>query len=153
MRTLTQRINLTRHEEEGAHIMYNVGLGCAVYDTLCLACAELDIDLSKVTDKDFDECVDNLADFISTADESTGYTVSIWFGGVHDVDIVINQGDKQVIVSTHLNKDKNTHKKIKQLVLDEELDWLECDVFVANFPEKGRYLAKASGRTQINAGG
>ena len=85
MKTLTQRMNLTRHEEEGAHIMYNVGLGCAVYDTLCLACAELGIDLSKVTDKDFDECVDNIADFIATADESTGYTVSIWFGGVEDL--------------------------------------------------------------------
>jgi hypothetical protein len=84
MKTLMQRMKLTRNVEEGAHVMNNVHLGCSVYDTLCLACAELNIGLKSVTDKDFDASVDRLADFISTADESTGYTVSIWFSGAKE---------------------------------------------------------------------
>ncbi len=84
MKTLMQRMKLTRNAEQNAHVMHNVGLGCAVYDTLCLACAELNIDVADYTDTDFDKCVDTIADFIATATEATGYTVSIWFSGAKE---------------------------------------------------------------------
>lgn len=68
-------------------------------------------------------------------------------------DIVIKQEGKEVSVSTYLNKDENNYTKIKQIVLNNNFDWLACDLFIANFPENSRYLCKTSGRTQINSGG
>ena len=79
MNTLTERMNMKFGEVEGAHVMKNVNLGLAAFDTLCLACSELNIDLSNVEDSDFESASYVLKDFASAANEETGYTVSIWF--------------------------------------------------------------------------
>jgi len=79
MKTLAERMNMAFGEIENAHVMKNVNLGFAAYDTLCLACAELDVDLSEVTDSDFDSTSIVLSDFVDSANESTGYAVSVWF--------------------------------------------------------------------------
>ena len=98
-----------------SHLMENVRMGCAVYDTLCLACAELNVDLDDVSERDFDACVDTLADYIALADESTGFDVCISFDSddsstkhvqlsevdlallVSSLDIAFPKGDYEVI--------------------------------------------------------
>ena len=84
---LLQSMLLTREQMPAEHngkkinsrLMKNVRYGCAVYDSLCLVCADLDVDLDEVTENDFDACVDALADYIALADDSTGSDVCITF--------------------------------------------------------------------------
>ena len=64
---------------EGAHVMKNVNLGLAAYDTLCLICAELDVSVKNVSNADFDKCAQNLQDFCRSSNYETGFTVSVWF--------------------------------------------------------------------------
>ena len=66
------------------------------------------------------------------------------------MNIVIN-GDTVLTVS--IGAGKYAHGKIKAAVVNAGFDWEQSDVAVANWPEKGRYLQKVAGRTQINAGG
>ena len=75
---LSQSMNMKRGIVENAHVM-NVKKGIDAYETLCLICAELNIDLSKVSDSDFDSCSIILNDFCSNLNEETGHTVSVWF--------------------------------------------------------------------------
>jgi DNA-binding Xre family transcriptional regulator len=79
MNTLSERINMKFGVVSDAHVMRNVNLGFAAYDTLCFICAELDVDLSDVTDSDFDSASIALDDFVKSANDDTGYTVSVWF--------------------------------------------------------------------------
>jgi len=79
MKTLTERINVQFGEVENAHVMQRVHMGFAAYDTLCLICAELDVDLTNISDSDFNSTSIVLENFISGANEGTGYTVSAWF--------------------------------------------------------------------------
>ena len=66
------------------------------------------------------------------------------------MNIVIN-GDTVLTVS--IGAGKYAHSKIKEAVVNAGYDWEKTDISVANWPEKGRYLQKVAGRTQINAGG
>ena len=79
MKTLSKRMNMKFGVVDGARVMKNVNLGLAAYDTLCLICSDLDVDLSKVEDSDFDSASIILGDFCSAANDETGYTVSVWF--------------------------------------------------------------------------
>ena len=58
---------------------------------------------------------------------------------------------------TEINADipvgKLAHSQIKKVVTNSGYDWIETDVFVANWPEKGRYLLKQRGRINLSAGG
>ena len=65
------------------------------------------------------------------------------------MEITIN-GDRVLTVKANKN---NYQAKIKQAVIAAGFDWEKTDVAVSNWPEKGRYLQKVAGRTQINAGG
>ena len=84
--SLSSRLNLQYGVVENAHVLHNVNAGLAAYNTLCLICAELSVDLSKVDDEDFDSCSICLENFCYAADEDTGYTVSIWFKSVEECD-------------------------------------------------------------------
>lgn len=79
MKYLSQSMNIKFGNIEGAHVMKNVNLGLNSYDTLCFICSEQNIDLSNVTDTDFDSASIVLDDFCKSANEETGYTVSVWF--------------------------------------------------------------------------
>lgn len=79
MTTLPERMNMTFGEVNNAHIIKNVNMGFAAYDGLCLICAELCVNLDNVTDSEFDSASIVLDDFINSASEETGYTVSVWF--------------------------------------------------------------------------
>jgi len=79
MSTLTERMNLTFGEKDGARTFNNVHLGFAEYDNLCMICSELDINLDDVSYGDFDSCAMMLCDFANSANESTGFTISVWF--------------------------------------------------------------------------
>ncbi len=79
METLSQRMNMKFGTVDNAHAMKNVNLGLNAYDTLCLICSELNIDLSDVSDSDFDSASTILSAFCLAANETTGYTVSVWF--------------------------------------------------------------------------
>jgi len=79
MKTLSQRMNMKFGTVEGAHVMKNVNLGLNAYDTLCLICSELDIDLKEVSDSDFDSASIILDGFCKAANDGTGYAVSVWF--------------------------------------------------------------------------
>lgn len=79
MKTLSERMNMKFGEVENAHVMKNVHLGLNAYDTLCLICSELNINLDKISDSDFDSASIILDDFCKAANDQTGYTVSVWF--------------------------------------------------------------------------
>ena len=79
MKTLSEQMNMKFGVVSDAHVMKNVNLGFAAYDTLCLICSELKVDLSEVADSDFDSASMILEDFVKSANKETGYTVSVWF--------------------------------------------------------------------------
>lgn len=79
MNTLTERMNMQFGVIENAHIIKNVNLSLNSYETLCFICSELDIDLSKITDSDFESASIMLNDFCKAANEDTGDTISVWF--------------------------------------------------------------------------
>lgn len=77
--SLSERMNMKLGKVEGAHVMRNLNTGFEAYDTLCLICADQDEDLSNITDEDFDSCSIVLDNFVKSMNESTGYTLSVWF--------------------------------------------------------------------------
>lgn len=77
-KTLRESMNMKAGIVKNAHVM-NVEKGFNAYETLCLICAELSVDLSKVSDSDFDSCSIILSDFCSSLNVETGFTVSVWF--------------------------------------------------------------------------
>lgn len=79
MKTLSERMNMKFGEVECAHVMKNVNFRFNAYDTLCFICSELNIDLDKISDSDFDSASIILEDFCKAANDQTGYTVSVWF--------------------------------------------------------------------------
>ena len=79
MKTLSERMNMKFGAVSGAHVMTRVSKRFAAYDTLCLICAELDTDLSDVSDYDFESASDILEYFVMSANDRTGYVVSVWF--------------------------------------------------------------------------
>jgi len=48
-------------------------------------------------------------------------------------------------------KDKENHKTIKVAVAATGISWLESDIFIANFPERGRSLSKQAGYQSMRA--
>lgn len=45
------------------------------------------------------------------------------------------------------------NRALRQAVKDAGIEWKQAKIFVAHFPEQGRYLEKAPGFEQIGAGG
>ncbi len=82
MKTLTERMNTQIGQVNGAHVMSKTYLGFAAYDTLCLICAELDIDLSEIEDSDFYSCSLVLEWAVWAANKNAGGDCgkfSVWF--------------------------------------------------------------------------
>lgn len=63
----------------GAYVIENVHLAFGEYSTFHFICDDLGIDLSEVLDSDFESAAMILTDFINSANDDTGYTVSVWF--------------------------------------------------------------------------
>ena len=61
--------------------------------------------------------------------------------------------DADTEIGAYIPVGKLAHSQIKKAVTDSGYHWIETDVFVANWPEKGRYLLKQRGRTNLSAGG
>lgn len=78
MKTLSERMNLKFGKVSCSYIMNDVKQMNA-YETLSLICSELNIDLSEVSDSDFDSASIILNDFVKNANSDTGYTASVWF--------------------------------------------------------------------------
>ena len=78
MKTLSERINFEYGNTEDAWVMKDVKQINA-YEILCLICADLNIDLSQITDSDFDSCAIIIDEFCKGSNDRTGYTVSVWF--------------------------------------------------------------------------
>jgi len=81
---LSKRLKLATREVEGAHIMHHVECGCAAYDTLCLICSELNIDISNTSDQEFSRCAKKLGDYLRNLQRSvtvnrSNIIVSAWF--------------------------------------------------------------------------
>jgi len=49
--------------------------------------------------------------------------------------------------------DKSNHSIIKDAVEKTKKTWKESEIFIANFPEKGRCLSKQAGFTTLCASG
>lgn len=79
MTSFTSSMNMAFGEVAGAHVMKKVNLGLVAFDTLCLICHELNVNTSKIDDSDFDSASIALDAFAKSANEETGYTVSVWF--------------------------------------------------------------------------
>jgi len=85
---LTKKMNMKFGAVEGAHVIKNVNLGLNAYESLCLICSELNIDLSEVADSDFESAAIVLDEFCKAANDETGYTVSVWFDAGSGLDVV-----------------------------------------------------------------
>ena len=79
MSNLSQSINMKFGNVANAHVITDTRRDINFYETLCLICAELDVDLKKVTGADFDSASLILEDFCNAANDETGYQVSVWF--------------------------------------------------------------------------
>lgn len=79
MKNLSQALNMKFGVVADAHIMNNVNIGLNAYETLSFICSEKNIDLSDVSDADFDSAAIILADFCKSANEDAGFAVSVWF--------------------------------------------------------------------------
>ena len=79
MKNLSQSMNMKFGNVDNAHVITDTRRDINFYETLCLICAELNIDLKKVTDADFDSASLMLEDFCNAANEETGHEVSVWF--------------------------------------------------------------------------
>ena len=82
MLTLTERMNIKFGTKSNAYVMRNVNPGLDAYDTLYFICSELSVDLTHVDPVDFELCVDVIINFCNSANDQTGYVVSIWFDDV-----------------------------------------------------------------------
>ena len=78
MNTLSNKMNLKFGKIEGSYILNDVKQ-INSYETLCLICSDLNINLSNIDDSDFDSSSMILNDFCSNANDETGYAVSVWF--------------------------------------------------------------------------
>lgn len=79
MKNLSEKMNMKFGVVRDAHVIKDVNLGLAAYDTLCLICSELNVNWLEVADSDFDSALIIFEDFVKSANEETGYTVSVWF--------------------------------------------------------------------------
>jgi len=79
MKTLSSRMNLVDVEVADAHVIKANNRDVNAFDTLCLICAELSIDLTNVTDSDFNYCSLILGNFLSGANSRGANIHSIWF--------------------------------------------------------------------------
>ena len=79
MNTLSERMNMKFGEKSGAHTIKSVKGGMDAYDTLCLICAELGISTMSVSEFDFTSASIALDDFAGSANDESGYTISVWF--------------------------------------------------------------------------
>lgn len=77
--SLSYRLNMKYGVVNDAYVIANVNMGLNAYDTLCLICAELNVNINNVDDYDFDSCSIVLENFCNAANEETGYAVSVWF--------------------------------------------------------------------------
>ncbi len=78
MTTLTSRLNISSRKINGAYYIQSM-IGMSCYDTLCLICSELDINLTDISDEDFEAAADVLENFKNAANDDCGYSCSIWF--------------------------------------------------------------------------
>lgn len=79
MKKLAERINMKFGIVEGAHVMRHVNLGLEAYGTLYLICVRFDINPEDFPESDFDSTALVLENFCRSANDHTGYTVSVWF--------------------------------------------------------------------------
>jgi hypothetical protein len=79
MENMAKSINFEHGKKNNAHIITNVNLGLNSYETLCLICAELNINFDNISDNDFSNTSELLKMFCNSCNDATGYTVSVWF--------------------------------------------------------------------------
>ena len=81
MKNFTQSMNMTfsSNNNDGTHTFKNVYLGFNAFDSLCLACAELDINLDDVNDSDFDSAAIALDNFAKNSNDHGQSNITIWF--------------------------------------------------------------------------
>ena len=82
MKTLSESLNMKFGNVSDAYVMNDVKQLNSYetsYETLSLICSELNIDLSNISDSDFDSASIILSYFCSNANDETGYQVSVWF--------------------------------------------------------------------------
>jgi hypothetical protein len=70
MNTLSESLNFSKNEAKNSHkIKVSETEHIAAYDTLCLICAELDIDTNKYDDSDFSSTSMHLEDAYEAAQD------------------------------------------------------------------------------------
>lgn len=65
------------------------------------------------------------------------------------VTATINKQDMEVI----LHRNMNAESQLRMYVEQAGLDWDNAEIFVANYPERGRCLSKSAGYKSVQAGG
>ena len=56
-------------------------------------------------------------------------------------------------IALFAGKNKENHATIKAAVESTGIPWVESDIFIADFPERGRYIIKQPGYSSLGAGG
>ena len=100
MITLTERMNVTYGAKSNAYIIRNVNRGLDAYETLCFICSERSIELTHVDPVDFELCADVIINFFNSANDITGYVVSVWFDDVSQKPFYISELLSQPSVRT-----------------------------------------------------
>lgn len=76
---LSHAMNLKFGNVDGAYVIKNVNLGLAAYAMIYVICTDLNINLTNISKYGFDSAAYVLDDFAKSANDYTGYTVSVWF--------------------------------------------------------------------------
>jgi len=80
MKTLSERLSISNKKIEEAYVIDDVRKDINFYDTFCLICAELNLDIDKIDDNDFTSCAMIFEQQLKAFRESdAGYTVSVMF--------------------------------------------------------------------------
>jgi len=70
MKTLSEKLNFSSTKDNDSAIEISKWSNVNHYDTLCMYCADNNIDLDSFNDEDFEGCSDIMADY-GQADKST----------------------------------------------------------------------------------
>ena len=79
MKTLSERMNMKFGYVSNAFAFSCIGFGILNHETFSNVCHQCDICIDNITDNDFYSASIIFKYFVKSANEETGYIISIWF--------------------------------------------------------------------------
>lgn len=77
--TLTAKMNIEfGSSNEDLVVEIDARRNVNIYDTFCQYCADNNVNLKDIDDSDFNACVELIENFVTQANDDTGYKISFW---------------------------------------------------------------------------